>query len=93
MLADVNDDSHQYRVPSTPNFSDVCSECITKHPVNITKREDRMLVVFLASITFFVQVSQIIIIIYSYATTYVQRPSSNNVFNNPFYHVLRNYCI
>lgn len=71
-LGDINDHSNHYHIPSTPNYSEVYSEHIVKHPVNITKHEDRILVICLTSFTFFVQVSQIIRLFPNIITTQVQ---------------------
>lgn len=56
-VAEINENNHHYHIPTTPNYSEMFSERLVKHPINISKHEDRMLVICLASITFFVQVS------------------------------------
>lgn len=49
---------HQYKIPSTPIYSDMsCEHDIVKYPFNVPGREDRILVVILSSMTFFIQVS------------------------------------
>lgn len=51
-----SDDQILYSVPSTPLYSESSIRHLIKHPANVPGRKDRILVVILVSLTFFVQV-------------------------------------
>lgn len=63
---------YQYNIPSTPIYSEMSGEHnIIKYPLNVPRREDRSLVLVLTSVTFFIQVSEIVIIAVIFITQYL----------------------
>jgi len=60
LSAGADDENDFCDIHSTPCYTELSFEHLTKLPANVPEREDRVLVVVLLSITFFVQVSEIV---------------------------------
>jgi len=59
LSAGSDDETDSCTIQSTPCYTDSSIEHLIKLPTNVPEREDRVLVVILLSITFFVQVREI----------------------------------
>lgn len=59
LFAGADDDTDSCTIQSTPCYTDSSVEHLIRLPANVPEREDRVLVVILLSITFFVQVREI----------------------------------
>ena len=59
LSAGADDEKDSCTIPSMPCYSDSSIEHLIKLPANVPERENKILVVVLLSITFFVQVREI----------------------------------